>query len=274
MVAGPTRTVLVERVSSDISSTSATSALAGRAGGGVLDVDDLASSFMRPVVPALAASWTARPSLKVAVALVAAASGLQPVLDAVGELGLAGVVRDLPVDPGRSCSSSVQIARRRACPSTSSPSSSVTRPASISSPRFAGRHVDADVVVTRLARPTRGRIVGGQRVHRGGSVGQVLDRSVPPGGRTRRSRPGCPQAQRDVARGLAHRTLHHRSEVLGHPPGSAMMSTLPSSAEAIRRSSLTPSPCRHRGSRTGTSPRRWPGQRRAARASRAGSPRR
>ena len=48
-----------------------------------------------------------------------------------------------------------------------------------------------------------------------------------------------PHPQRASATALAHRRLHHRAEVLRHVVGSAIRSTVPSSAVAILRSSAT-----------------------------------
>jgi len=73
---------------------------------------------------------------------VALLAGLQPLLDDLGQLLLAGVVRDVLVDAGDSPSSSVQTARTSPWPRTSGPdgesATRLTRAASISCPTVPG----------------------------------------------------------------------------------------------------------------------------------------
>ena len=274
--AGPTRTVFVERVSSAISSASV-----DRRGAGARCRSRRprrrrppASSRMVPSLPLCAASCAARPSLNVAVGVVAGLARLEAVLDALGELGLPRVVRDLAADPGRQLlvvgpdrlDQALARAPRR-------PRRRLIRPASISSPSLARRDVDAHVVVARFRAPGAGRIVGGER--RSTRYARSVRSSIV--GATCRTNA---DARRPAASRAAATTLpvafpiaatDHRAEV-----GSAMSAGIGDDVDASRAASTRsgaarrpPSRCRRRGSRTGTAlagGERW---RRAAPASRA-----
>ena len=99
--------------------------------------------------------------------MIALLARLQPFLDRVGELGLAGVVGDLAVDTAsRELLSSVQIALISAW---------LTALAVDHQADAAGEHlladaarvdVDAEVVVARLVSPRPGGVVAGERVDR------------------------------------------------------------------------------------------------------------
>ena len=153
----PTRTVIVERVSSDISSTSRRRGGAGPFRSPASSTSTTAwSSFIVPSLPLSAASLTARPSLNVAVATSPSLRASSPSWMHVGELGLPGVVRDLSVDLRRQLPvvgpDRLDRALRRALV-LALDQADPRRRASRRRPR--GRHLDADVVVARLLAPGR-----------------------------------------------------------------------------------------------------------------------
>ena len=95
------RTVLVDLVSSAISSASSTFFLSRTVPVAASTTSTtLASSLAVSSLPDCSASCHGAAELGGGGVLVAELAGLQALLDDLGQLGLAGVVRDLPVDPG------------------------------------------------------------------------------------------------------------------------------------------------------------------------------
>ena len=101
------------------------------------------------------------------------------------------------------------------------------------------RDAHRDVVVAATRRPSPGRVVADQRRDLDAAVGEVLD-----GGRDLADEQHLgslrrPHPQRGVGDAARHRRAHHRRKSSAMSSGSAMMSTVPSSADAMPRSSLT-----------------------------------
>ncbi len=211
------RVVLVEAVSSAISSALFTAALSRTVPSASFWTSTTLRSFdVASSLPVSAASWTARPSLVVAVASSPDGLGGQALLDHRRQLGLTRVVGDLLVDLGGELGVvgpgglHERLGEHVVADGELHPGGEL-----LLADRL-GRDAHRHVVVARLVGPRAGRVGAGERVDVGAAGGEVLDGRRDLAHEEHLGALRRPHPQLGVGDAARHRGAHHLLELPLH----------------------------------------------------------